>query len=87
MTDVDLQKRLSRFYDELHPRQRAPRSMTKHLLDREIVIKIAPRDDGGLRVWSDDLPGLILSHSNPWSVLHDLGNAIAALLRYRNQSE
>lgn len=34
------------------------------LIDREITIKIAPREDGGLRVWSDDLPGLILSHKN-----------------------
>lgn len=49
------------------------------LIDREITIKIAPREDGGLRVWSDDLPGLILSHSNQRLVLQDMGNVIAIL--------
>jgi hypothetical protein len=49
------------------------------LIDREITIKMAPREDGGLRVWSDDLPGLILSHSNQRLVLQDVGNVIAAL--------
>lgn len=50
-----------------------------HLIEREITIKLSPREDGGLRVWSDDLPGLILSHSSQLLVLQDMGNVIAAL--------
>lgn len=51
-------------------------------IDREmsITIKLIPREDGGLRVCSDDVPGLILSHSDPELVMADLGPAIADLL-------
>lgn len=31
------------------------------------------REDGGLRVYSDDLPGLVLSGENPRAVLADIG--------------
>lgn len=51
------------------------------MIDREITIKLAPREDGGLRVWSDDLPGLVLSHSNQTMVLRDLGKVIEGLVR------
>lgn len=56
------------------------------LIDREMTIKIAPREDGGLRVWSDDLPGLILSHFDQEKVLVDMGNAIVALRSYRPEN-
>jgi hypothetical protein len=49
------------------------------IIDKKITIKIEPREDGGLRIWSDDLPGLILSHSNQQSVLLDLGPAIIGM--------
>lgn len=51
------------------------------LITKEITIKIGPREDGhGLRVWSDDLPGLILSHWDQHSVLRDIGPAMITLL-------
>jgi hypothetical protein len=49
------------------------------IIDRELCIKMAPREDGGLRVWSDDLPGLILSHPDQLKVLKDIGPAIILL--------
>lgn len=52
------------------------------LLRRPIVLKIEPRSDGGLRVWSDDFPGLILSHRDQEKVLLDIGPAIIALLKH-----
>ena len=30
----------------------------------KFTIHCETREDGGLRVWSDDLPGLVLSHSD-----------------------
>ena len=48
-------------------------------IDREITITLAPREDGGLRAWSDDLPGLVLSHISQRLVLQDLGLAIIEL--------
>jgi hypothetical protein len=53
------------------------------LIDKEITIKIAPREDGGIRVWSDEVPGLVLSHSNQELVLADIGMALLAILRHR----
>jgi hypothetical protein len=55
----------------------------KQIIDREITIHLAPREDGGLRVWSDDLRGLILSHEDQHKVLNDLPMAIVELLRER----
>lgn len=52
------------------------------MIDREIIIKIAPRPDGGLRVYSDDVPGLILSGKDPVSVMADVWPAILQLERY-----
>jgi hypothetical protein len=53
------------------------------IVDREITIKLAPREDGGLRVWSDEVPGLILSHSDQEKIIKDLGVALLAILQYR----
>ena len=44
------------------------------------TITIERREDGGLRVWSDDLPGLVLSHVDSDAVLTDLGSALKVLL-------
>lgn len=46
-------------------------------------IRASSREDGGLRIWSDDLPGLILSHKNPSAVWRDLGPAIAGLISHK----
>lgn len=53
------------------------------LVDREITIKLAPREDGGLRVWSDEVPGLTLSHNDQERIIKDLGVALLAILQYR----
>lgn len=36
----------------------------------------------GVRVWSDDLPGLVLSHQNTGMVVEDIGRALPVLLKY-----
>lgn len=38
------------------------------------------RDDGGLRAWSDDVPGLILSHTDIDGVLEDVVTALGVML-------
>lgn len=45
-----------------------------------VTLNLEKREDGGLRVYSDELPGLILSHSDPGLVLIDVGVALKALL-------
>jgi hypothetical protein len=57
------------------------------IIDREIAIKMAPREDGGLRIWSDDLPGLILSSFSQELVLREVGEAIIQLRRYQMAKE
>jgi len=48
-----------------------------------MTIVLEPREDGGLHVWSDDLPGLILSGADQEAVLSDIDIAIIALQKYR----
>jgi hypothetical protein len=57
------------------------------IIDREMTIKLGPRDDGGLHIWSDDLPGLILSHSDQVILLRALGDAIIQLRRQQWESD
>lgn len=57
------------------------------MIEREIVIKLAPREDGGLRVWSDDIPGLILSSPSQEAALSNIGPAIIAVLSARASKE
>jgi hypothetical protein len=47
----------------------------------KIVLKIERRKDGGLRVWSDDVPGLVLSHRDPAKVLADIQPALKVILK------
>ena len=62
--------------------------MTSDLSDtapsRDVTICIGPREGGGLRVWSDDLMGLILSGPSPKAVMGDLLTAINVLLDYKS---
>lgn len=51
------------------------------IIDREITVKLTPREDGGLMVHSDQLPGLILSGSDQVVLLRALGDAIVELRR------
>jgi len=48
-----------------------------------VQVNIAGREDGGVRVWSDDLPGLILSGKVPIKVLTAIEPACRALLEYK----
>lgn len=57
------------------------------LIEQEIKIVIGPREDGGVRIWSDDMPGLILSGSDPLKVMSDIGPAIKALIEYRREKK
>jgi len=56
------------------------------LIEHEIKITIGPRSDGGVRIWSDDIPGLILSGSDPLKVMADIGPALKALIEYQKQN-
>jgi hypothetical protein len=47
---------------------------------RKVVVHFEPREDGGLSVWADDLPGLHLSHSDPALVIDDVPRALAVLI-------
>lgn len=46
-----------------------------------VTVTIEDRDDNGLRVWSDDLPGLILSGSDRKKVCDSIVPAIRALFQ------
>jgi len=51
------------------------------LAEREegLTIKLLARDDGGLRIYSPDVRGLVLSHSNRHAVMLDLLPALDGL--------
>ena len=51
------------------------------------TITIERREDGGLRVWSDDLPGLVLSHVDRDAVLTDLAFALKVFLGEFDKAE
>lgn len=46
----------------------------------KITVRFQAREDGGLRAWSDDVPGFILSHSDSEAVLNDVEPALEAIL-------
>lgn len=48
----------------------------------KIQITIESREDGGLRVYSDDLPGLILSGAQSEKVIEDISPALLVILKY-----
>lgn len=49
-------------------------------MPEEVRIIIQRRIDGGLRVYSDDVPGLVLSGSDPTKVMADVWPALMVLL-------
>ncbi len=49
----------------------------------KVQVCIERRDDGGLRVWSDDLPELVLSHADAEAVIADIPRAMEAILSER----
>jgi hypothetical protein len=46
----------------------------------KVTVHFDQRDDGGLSIWSEDLPGLHLSHSDPSRVIHDVKPVLEGLL-------
>src|SRR5260221_12516101 len=54
----------------------------KALLPAKFVVSFERRDDGGLRAWSDDVPGFVLSHSDPKAVLEDVKPALEAIISH-----
>ena len=46
----------------------------------KIVIHLQRRPDGGLRVWSDDVPGLVLSHADADRVMADIIPAVETIM-------
>lgn len=50
------------------------------MLPRAITVKLMPREDGGLRVCSDDVPGLILSSRDVDGVMLDIIPAATAIM-------
>jgi hypothetical protein len=48
------------------------------------TVFLSEREDGGLRVWSDDEPGLVLSGRDADAVSGDIWRAIKALREYRS---
>ena len=47
---------------------------------RAIEVVFERREDGGLRVHSDDVPGFVLSHSDPNAVFNDVAPALEVML-------
>jgi hypothetical protein len=48
-----------------------------------LTVTLEDREDGGLRVYSDDLPGLILSGPNKPAVFESIPQAIQVLFSHR----
>jgi hypothetical protein len=48
-----------------------------------VTVTLEDRNDGGLRVFSEDLPGLILSGANKQKVCDRIAPAIRALLEHK----
>lgn len=55
-------------------------------LSRNISIKIEPRPDGGIRVWSPQVRGLILSGADPVKVMGCIWPALAAIEEHRQSN-
>jgi hypothetical protein len=48
----------------------------------KVVVQFERRSDGGLRAYSDEVPGLVLSHSDPKLVLADIKPALERILSH-----
>ena len=46
----------------------------------KVVVAFEMRDDGGLRAYSDDVPGFVLSHKDPSEVIRDIAPALERIL-------
>ena len=48
----------------------------------KVVVTFERRADGGLRAYSDDVPGFVLSHSDQAAVLDDVKPALEKILSH-----
>ena len=48
----------------------------------KIIVTFERRDDGGLRAYSDDVPGFVLSHRDADAVLADVKPALEGILSH-----
>lgn len=46
----------------------------------KVIVRFEQREDGGLRAWSDDVPGFVLSHPDASAVLDDVEPALETIL-------
>jgi hypothetical protein len=53
----------------------------------KITVCFETRPDGGLRAWSDDVPGLVLSHTDIDGVLEDVTEALRVILSHKFHTE
>ncbi len=53
------------------------------LLPAKITVMFERREDGGLRAFSNDVPGFVLSHSDPMAVLSDIKPALEGILSHQ----
>lgn len=53
---------------------------------RHIKVTVEPREDGGIRIYSEDLPGLVLSGRERVKIMGDIGPAVRAILEHKGES-
>lgn len=53
----------------------------------KVVVCFEQRPDGGLRAWSDDVPGLVLSHTDIDGVLADVTEALRVILSHQFKTD
>ena len=53
----------------------------------KLTVLVEARPDGGLRAWSNDVPGLVLSHIDAESLLADIPEALKVILSHQWATE
>ncbi len=49
----------------------------------KFTVTFERREDGGLRAYSEDVPGFVLSHSDPQALFADMKPALERILSHR----
>ena len=57
--------------------------MSPYIRRMKVVVTLEDREDGGVRAYSEDIPGFLLSNSDPVAVLKDIEPALEEILSYR----